>query len=63
MQSWYNIAQVFLINYPEVWMALLVAFAAAISMRSDVFPTMIRYGMGIAVLIGASYWAKDILNL
>lgn len=63
MQNWYNIAQVFLINYPEVWMALLVAFAAALSMRSDVFPTMIRYGVGIAALIGASYWAKDVFNL
>jgi hypothetical protein len=63
MQNWYNIAQVFLINYPEVWMALLIAFAAALTMRSDIFATAGRYCIGIAVLIGAGYLVVDIFNL
>ena len=63
MQDWYNIAHVFLINYPEVWMTLLVAFAAALTMRSDIFATAGRYCIGIAVLIGAGYLVVDIFNL
>jgi hypothetical protein len=63
MLNWYNIIHVFLINYPEVWMSLLLALAAALSMRADIFAKITRYCMGIAVLIGAGYMMIDIFNL
>ena len=63
MLNWYNKAHVFLINYPEVWMTLLIAFAAALSMRGDIFAKAGRYCIGIAVLIGAGYLVIDIFNL
>jgi len=50
-------------NYPEVWMTILIAFAAALSMRGDIFATMGRYCIGIAGLIGVGYVAVDILKL
>jgi len=63
MQNWYNIAHVFFINYPEVWMTLLIAFAAALTMRADIFAKTGRYCLGIAVLIGTGYLVIDIFKL
>ena len=55
MQNWYNIVHVFLIHHPEVWMTILVAFAAALTMRGDIFAIAGRYCIGIAAVLGAGY--------
>ncbi|MDH3512865.1 MAG: hypothetical protein OER85_18655 [Gammaproteobacteria bacterium] len=63
MFDWYNIIRVFFMNHPEVGMALLIACAAALAMRGDIFAKLTRYAMGIAVLVGAGYMMLDILPL
>lgn len=63
MYSWYNTIEVFLMNYPEVFIFIILALAAGLSMRQDFLAQMIRYFFGAAVLVGAGYLLVDIFHL
>ena len=63
MFSWYNTIEVFLMNYPEVWIFIGLALAAGLSMRQDFLAQAMRYLFGLAALIGVGYFMANNFHL
>jgi hypothetical protein len=63
MNNWYNTIEVFMMNYPELWIFFALALAAGLSMRQDFLAEVTRYLFGAAVLVGTGYLLVSFFHL